>query len=839
MVDSAFPEPVLDDQETQVLLDWAANIDQSDATYFQTGQLLATRLGAHYREDGLTEIGFWTPGLAAEVIQSERSIYLEVFTPLEPIDFQATEQEITWQRDRIPLILQGEYIWGVIKGLRAGTREQAGSFYWLRYIDNQGHVKTTRDPLAYSLPYGVFAPAELYDSDQLQRQRADLGYFKTTGAQTKSRKGFLASDLKNPPPRLPAPVCILQLHIHTASPEGTLAGLTRIYQRISDKLSQGEDLTPIEQNYVGYDAIELLPIEPTIEYRLDQDNHHHEFFARPPEPTSLTDEHTQTIQITLRKPNTQNWGYDVPIIGSAATNPAVLETLRPDETIDFIATLHNFSTGPIQVIYDLVYGHADNQCEKLISRQYLKGPNMYGQDLNHQLPAVRAVLLEMQRRKNNTGADGIRVDGGQDFRFFNPLTNLVEQDDGYLRAMGNIVQEIEGNERLMFTIFEDGRPWPQEGWEETSRYLELVELEPHSYQWGPLVFAHNTPALQHFWDQKWRRVCEVMFQGSHWITGCANHDTVRRGNQIDPNGPINWHLGDTLVEVTKTAYDNPAIKLWVLGFCPGLPMEFLNANFRGAWGFFRNTDELYGVKVVSEEIGFLDWQLTPELFQPSEVFPQLKALGFTDLEMLRQFAAALQTTMLESDYNLEIVADLCRRCFNGDSGVCANLNLESLKYSDRPAFLNDLDVPKLKQFARAFMEDGYDFSNVKHWGDSLDPDQVAFNLAARQYRFTHPWLGENLTERDRFNRITEDAYTLFYGHRTQHDPDIEQPEDIVMVSHMGGEPATVTLGDWLQLELSEWRVALTSPGLEIGNDVESLRSFELKDTQGVLLEKIV
>lgn len=158
MVDSAFPEPVLDDQETQVLLDWAANIDQSDATYFQTGQLLATRLGAHYREDGLTEIGFWTPGLAAEVIQSERSIYLEVFTPLEPIDFQATEQEITWQRDRISLILQGEYIWGVIKGLRPGTREEAGSFYWLRYIDYQGHVKTIRDPLAYSLPYGVFAP---------------------------------------------------------------------------------------------------------------------------------------------------------------------------------------------------------------------------------------------------------------------------------------------------------------------------------------------------------------------------------------------------------------------------------------------------------------------------------------------------------------------------------------------------------------------------------------------------------------------------------------------------------------------------------------------------------
>ena len=107
---------------------------------------------------------------------------------------------------------------------------------------------------------------------------------------------------------------------------------------------------------------------------------------------------------------------------------------------------------------DLVYGHADNQAELLVNRQFFKGPNMYGQDLNHQSPVVRALLLEMQRRKMNTGADGIRIDGGQDFRFFNPLTGLVEQDDQYLLAMSDIVQEIEGNKRLLFTIYEDGRP---------------------------------------------------------------------------------------------------------------------------------------------------------------------------------------------------------------------------------------------------------------------------------------------------------------------------------------------------------------------------------------------
>jgi len=101
------------------------------------------------------------------------------------------------------------------------------------------------------------------------------------------------------------------------------------------------------------------------------------------------------------------------IFGCSATDPSVLETLRPNELVEFIETLHNFPTGPIQVIYDIVYGHADNQGIELLNGRFLKGPNMYGQDVNHQNPTVRGILLEMQRRKNNTGVDGIRVDGAQ------------------------------------------------------------------------------------------------------------------------------------------------------------------------------------------------------------------------------------------------------------------------------------------------------------------------------------------------------------------------------------------------------------------------------------------
>ncbi len=829
----------LDEQATQELIDWVSAIEHSEATYLEKSQLLAMRLGAHYRPDGLTEIGFWTPELTSEVLRP-RDIYLEVLTPAEPIDPRARKQVVKFKRDRLRMMQHGEYFWGVIAGMRPGNRDRIGSFYWLHYIDQQDQLRTIRDVLAYSLPYGVFAPAELYDIDSLQQSRGDLDYFKRTGVErTPSDEDPFdrLPDISNIP-RVDAPCNILQLHVGTASPEGTIEGLTRIYQRISDKLAAGEALTPAEENYVGYEAIQLLPIEPTIEYR-DEYSPISEFFAfnvREENEPHVAPPTTDEVQIELKYPITQDWGYDVPILGSSATNPAILGSLRPDELVDFIATLHNFSTGAIELIYDLVFGHADNQSELLLNRQFLKGPNMYGQDLNHQLPTVRAIFLELQRRKLNTGADGIRIDGGQDFRFFNPLSGRVEQDDAYLLAMSDVVQDVCGYQRLMFTIFEDGRPWPAEGWEDISTYRDLIELKPESYQWGPLIFAHNTPALEGFWDRKWRRVCEVIYQGDRWITGCGNHDTVRRGNQIDPdNSPINWNLGKTLPQVLRRAYDNPAVSLWVYGFSPGLPMDFINATMHAPWMFFRNTDERYGVKVVSEEIGFLDWQVTPQLYDKPDAFLRLKSLGFEQLEQLREFGRALHNTMAETDYDLAAVIRACQSCLGESTDRCDMPLLMRLNRPGMVAFLKELDIPQLKAFALMFMEDCYEICNVSHYTEQLDPVQVQFNHRVRCFRGDRPWLAHNLGGTDRFNKLGEDGQTIYYGVRSHPD---NHEEQVALVSHMGGDPITVTLGDWLQLDMSEWRVAIASPGLDLDGNLDDLRHFELRDTQGLLLERV-
>jgi hypothetical protein len=827
--------------ETQKLLDWVDSIEASDDTIFHKAQRIATRLGAYYRPDGLTEIGFWTPELAADMIQP-KNIYLEVFTAKKQVDPTKPTQKVIFHRDYVQLAKHGDYHWGVIAGLRPGSQSTLGSLYWLRYLCFEtNEVKVVGDCLAHSYPYGVYAPAELYDMDRVQRDRADLAYFEQGD---RDEDGII---------RVHAPSNILQLHVNTASPNGYLSGLTQVYRDIATKLQQQIPLTAAEQNFIGYDAVQLLPIEPTVEYRGPHD-WGHGFFIMEADDWGEMDLETEGIEyepddikVTLKKPDTQNWGYDIVIFGCSATDPSVLETLRPDELVEFIATLHNFPTGPIQVIYDIVYGHADNQAIDLLNGRFLKGPNMYGQDVNHQNPVVRAILLEMQRRKNNTGADGIRVDGAQDFKFFNPLSGRVEYDDQYLSDMTEVLQSVGGSQRRLFAIFEDGRPWPAEGWEDISTYRDIVEFKPEVFQWGPLIFAHNTPSLKGFWDKKWRRVVEQTQVGANWITGCGNHDTLRRGTQVDTALDINWNLGQGLPEILNNAYNNPAITLFTYGFSPGLPMDFINCTMEAPWGFLRNTDDRYGVKVVSEEAqGFLDWQIIPETYDWPQIFPRLKAMGFTKLKELRQFVVGLTSAIAETDYDLDEVAQLCQTHL----GEAANtepvqaeakvrksaLELQKLNGPDKSKVLTELDVGKLKDFAKAFMEDAHEICNVWLQADVIDPEQVAFNLALRQFRQANPWLHGNLTGLDRFNRISTDQQTVFYGLRSAPPEQPASAQQVILIAHMGGEPITLNGADLLQIDLADWQVAIASPGVQL-DGVDEVRSLQLSDSQAILLQR--
>lgn len=776
---------------TKACVQWVEEVQQEAASPFDAARRIATRLGAHW-EDGRATFAFWFPERIEHDIPLDR-IVLELFTPLEPIDFQAEHQTVRFRREHQPVLAAGETVWSVVEGVRPGTREEPGTFYWLRWQDDEDEWHTLRDPLAYSVPFGAFAPAELYDFEAVQAARSDRDYFQELDVAT----------MQDGLPRLAGPSNLLQIHVNTASADGTLAGLTRIYETIAAKVQAGDPLTPAEQNYIGYDGVQLMPIEPTIEYESGPG------FWRLPDETAASEE----ITAELFRPDMTNWGYDIITVASPAPNPTALASKRPDELVDFIATLHNFPGKPIKVVFDVVYGHADNQSLPLLNEKFIASPGMYGQNLDYRQPYVRALLLEMQRRKSNYGVDGLRVDGAQDFKYWDAEAQVLRHDDDYLRLMNDMVQEVAGQRYLPWMIFEDGRPWPRDDWELASTYREVTKQMPNVVQWGPLTFAHNTPFLFTFWISKWWRIREIAEVGSHWITGCANHDTLRRGTQVDPAARINTYLGENLPQIFKKAYDNPAAKLFDYAFMPGIPMDFINAAMHAPWSFIRNTDDRYSVKVVSEEAYFLDWVVDEEHFGRAENFKRLKALGFRDLPELRRFLRALDHTVKTTDYDLEAMVTLLNAVEPSLPGP-------------------ELSVMRLKGIARAWMDDVHDYCNVTHWQDAVEGEQTQYNLDVREFRRQRPYLRQNLGPQDwlRYQHPTNGA-VLFYGLR--HAPD--NGEQLLFLANMEGEPRTVTpleLAD--ELPSDGWRVALATPGLAV-TAVD--QPVTLRDSEGVVFTR--
>lgn len=786
------------EDETDALLDWVRTVEAQHDNAFEAAQVWIRRMGAQLRDDGAVEIGLWAPEAAARAGAADAAV-LEVLTPPPDLDLAAVGQTVAMRRETVSLRRHGSVYWGVVEGMRPGTRTTVGSFYSLRHPTADGAWGFVPDHLAASVPFGAFAPAELYDASSLQAGRADAAYWADLPSSMLAGK-------KDGAPKMGPPQHILQVHPGTATESGTLAALSRLYRTIARKHRAGTPLTPTEQNFDGFDAVQLMPVEPTIGHEAGP-----AFWAfvdafAPDAPEA---------RVCLRAPDITDWGYDIALSASSAVNPSILETKRPDELVEFAATLHTMPNGPVRLIFDVVFGHTDNQAVDLLNEHVLAGPGMYGMNVRFRHPMTRALLLEMQRRKGNFGADGLRVDGAQDFRYWDPETERLYYDDAFLREMSDVAQTTAGTTYYPWMIFEDGRPWPRDDWELSSTYRAVIEDQPDEvFQWGPLTFAHNTPFLFTFWVSKWWRLRELFDHGEQWISGCANHDTLRRGAQVDPQKPINTFLGDTLPEIIRNAYDNPATTLLTYGLLPGVPMEFTHALMRAPWSFIRNTDDRYGVKVVSEEAFFLAWRVTPEQFQAPEHFSRLKALGFDDLATLRRFLRMLDHAVQSTDYALPAVSALLQAAQPPFAGV-------------------DLSVDGLKRMARAWMDDLHDYCSLSHWADRLDERRTQFTRSVRTFRREYAWLRERPSA-DAWLRYREpcNGTVLVSGWRRGPTTATDACE-VLFVGNLEGRPAEVVPSHCApEGERDGWAVALRTPDLEVG-DPE--RTVTLSNSEALLL----
>ncbi len=298
--------PILLDERTDEIIDWCRRQFEEAETPMAAAQRLVTRLGAHNNDD-VTEFGFWLP---ENDDQEDVAVWLELLRPADTIDFTLDRQNIRFHRVRLPLARCGDFLWAAVADARQGTRNTIGDFYWAcqqrQSADEHEEPAIVRDLLADSLPFGAFAPAELYDIEGMLATRGDAGHFQALST----------TDDPDGTPRVTPPVNVLQIHPGTASPEQTLAGLQRIYGTISAKISENEPLSTVEQHFVGYDGIQLTPIEPGIEYESG------------PGFWQIVEDHPDSDMVTfnLQRPDMTNWGYDAILTGASAINPVLLES---------------------------------------------------------------------------------------------------------------------------------------------------------------------------------------------------------------------------------------------------------------------------------------------------------------------------------------------------------------------------------------------------------------------------------------------------------------------------------------------------------------------------------
>lgn len=762
-------------EATQRLAAWVDGQLHSGQTALDTARAIARRMGAQ-RNGDVCEVLFWAPELQERRVYDD-DIFIEVLQIEGEAQLSRSRQTLSFRRTRVPVLRADAWCLAAIDGMTPGTREQVGSFYALVWRDAENVWNRILDPLAASLPFGAFAPAEYYDTEAMQAARADLDYYRALpeGSEDAVHKFGPVSN-------------ILQVHAPTATASMSLAGLARHFETLAERVRNGVELEPADRIFLGYDAVQLLPVEPTTVYEAGP-----EFWT---ELDTEGDAQGDRLLVDIRRPDTTNWGYDVVITGMAAVNPSLLESDRPDELVDLAAVLHNFPGKPKKLILDVVFGHSDNQGLRGLSHHFFAGPNMYGQNLNYRNPVVRAILQEMQRRKVNFGADGVRVDGAQDFKWWDGDAQMLRHDDDYLQEMADIVQEVGGRRFRPWFIFEDGRPWPDEDWELSSDYRAVIrsQRDPDVFQWGPLTFAHNTPFLYTFWLSKFWRIQEIVQHGANWISGCANHDTLRRGTQINPKLNINTRLGETRMEILDRAYDHPAAQMLTYVAFPGVPMDFLNAMARAAWGFIRNQDDQYGVKVVAEEAVSLGWQVDSYTYSQSGNFRRMKDLGFADREALERFLVILPALVEATEYDLD--------------GVARLLNAVDPPL-DGPS---PYDPAALKRVARAWMDDMHDYCNVANYVDGLGDAHTAYMLALRDFRAARPWLRDNYGPRDVFDYQTPTAGTVAFR-SLRHGPDGEQ---VFMVAHLEGKPLVDIDPTALPvpgLEGGGWQVALRTPSI--------------------------
>jgi hypothetical protein len=265
---------------------------------------------------------------------------------------------------------------------------------------------------------------------------------------------------------------------------------------------------------------------------------------------------------------------------------------------------------------------------------------------------------------------------------------------------------------------------------------------------------------------------------------------------------------------------------------PGVPMDFLHANYRAPWGFVRDTDPTWNVKVVAEEAPWIDWHVPEGAYGDADAFPRLKELGFRTRESLKEFATTLAALIDATDYDLDLIAELL------------SVQRTPLERADRGGDRSDgsaaspadgVSAADLQAFSFAWSADVAEYLVLDRWEGDQDETRTAFDRRVREFRQSRPWLRADV-DPDRgeafgYRHPTEG--TVVYQ-ALRRDPD--GGEALLVACNVEGTPVEVSPaavrddlgvdgvgGDGADADdATDWTVALAAPdlGATAGDDAE-------------------
>ncbi|WP_276278657.1 glucosylglycerol hydrolase [Haloarcula regularis] len=244
------------------------------------------------------------------------------------------------------------------------------------------------------------------------------------------------------------------------------------------------------------------------------------------------------------------------------------------------------------------------------------------------------------------------------------------------------------------------------------------------------------------------------------------------------------------------------------GLCPAVRWTSRTRTCAAPWGFVRDTDAVWNLKVLSEEANFPEWQVRPQDFASDEHFGRLKEWGFESREELSEFLGLLADVVSMTDYDKAEMVDL--------------LNAAGTPVGD------EFTVGELEQLGRDWMRDMGEFFNLAHWHDQQGDERTAFDLAVREFRHDHEWVTTGLTGDDELDYVyPTDGTVLYYGFRRAPD----ESEEILFVATMEGVAEEVVPTDLVDVDDAGWEIALSSPDLDVAAADEPV---ELADSQSTL-----